>query len=54
MTSETLIYDPLSAVLLDEWLFFCNVMSMLCDCNNVFATMCCNQCFCNNVSVHNL
>ena len=26
-------------------LFFCNVMSMFCDCNNVFATMCCNQCF---------
>ena len=33
---------------------FCNVMSMFCNCNNVFATMCCNQCFCNNVSVHNL
>ena len=33
---------------------FCNVMSMFCNCNNVFATMCCNHCFCNNVSVHNL
>ena len=33
---------------------FCNVMSMFCNCNNVFATMCCNQCFCNNGSVHNL
>ena len=48
------LLSPLSAVLLDESLFFCNVMSMFCNCNNVFATMCCNQCFCNNVSVHNL
>ena len=44
-----MLLSPLSAVLLDESLFFffCNVMSMLGNCKHdtVFATMCCNQCF---------
>ena len=52
--SVVMLLSPLSAVLLDECLFF---FLMLCQCSVTvimfFATMCCNQCFCNNIYVHN-
>ena len=41
-----MLLSPLSAVLLDESLFFCNVMSMFCNCNDVL-----QQCVAINVFV---